>query len=103
MCQTISFSKSSREALAALASLIASRARLSSIGCTAKITSAFPKQAGMRFCHSMGSLLGQSLGQCSPDWVLRQINGLRQRPTIGAQKLLRQQHAEPGAGGGWPN
>src|SRR5215831_10940319 len=48
MCQTISFSKSSRDAPAALASLIAFSARSSSVGCEAKMRSSSPKHAGTR-------------------------------------------------------
>src|SRR6516225_11295298 len=48
MCQTISFSKSSRDAPAVLASLIACFARSSSMGCEAKTRSSSPKHAGTR-------------------------------------------------------
>src|SRR6516164_2692131 len=53
MCQTISFSKSSRDAPAALASLIAFFARSSSVGCEAKMRSCSPKHAGTRSRQSI--------------------------------------------------
>src|SRR5262249_45525371 len=53
MCQTISFSKSSRDAPAALASLIAFFARSSSVGCEAKMRSWSPKHAGTRSRQSI--------------------------------------------------
>src|SRR5262249_44955690 len=53
MCQTISFSKSSRDAPAALASLIAFFARSSSVRCEAKMRSWSPKHAGTRSRQSI--------------------------------------------------
>src|SRR5262252_4732932 len=53
MCQTISFSKSSRDAPAALASLIAFFARSSCVGCEAKMRSWSPKHAETRSRQSI--------------------------------------------------
>jgi hypothetical protein len=53
MCQTISFSKSSRDAPAALASIIAFFARSSSMGSEAKMRSWSPKHAGTRSRQSI--------------------------------------------------
>src|SRR5262249_2583015 len=63
MCQTISFSKSSRDAPAALASIIAFFARSSSVGCEAKMRSWSPKHAGTRSRQSIfqASILAASL------------------------------------------
>jgi hypothetical protein len=58
MCQTISFSKSSRDAPASLASLIAFFARSSSVGSEAKTRSWSPKHAGTQSRQSIFQVSG---------------------------------------------